>query len=93
MRTRDSALRKNSPLYGPERFTYLPESNSTSVPQASNSTTADTMLGTVPTSISGPANVVGRAHKNAMHHLAVEVSLRSTCMSLPATREDLAKHA
>src|SRR5206468_2869142 len=28
MRTRDSALRKNSPLYGPECFTYLPESNS-----------------------------------------------------------------
>jgi transposase len=27
MRTRDSALRKNSPFYGPERFTYLPESN------------------------------------------------------------------
>ncbi len=28
MRTRDSVLRKNSPLYGPDRFTYLPESNS-----------------------------------------------------------------
>ena len=28
MRTRDSALRKNNPLYGPERFTYLPENNS-----------------------------------------------------------------
>jgi transposase len=28
MRTRDSALRKNNPLYGPERFTYLPESSS-----------------------------------------------------------------
>jgi transposase len=27
MRTRDNALRKNNPLYGPERFTYLPESN------------------------------------------------------------------
>ena len=27
MRTRDSALRKNSPLYGPDRFTYLPESD------------------------------------------------------------------
>ena len=27
MRTRDSALRKNNPLYGPEHFTYLPESN------------------------------------------------------------------
>jgi transposase len=28
IRTRDSALRKNNPGYGPERFTYLPESNS-----------------------------------------------------------------
>ena len=28
MRTRDSARRKNNPGYGPERFTYLPESNS-----------------------------------------------------------------
>ena len=27
MRTRDNALRKNSPFYAPERFTYLPESN------------------------------------------------------------------
>jgi len=28
MRTRDSVRRKNSPYYGPERFTYQPESNS-----------------------------------------------------------------
>jgi transposase len=28
MRTRDSIHRKNSPSYGPERFTYLPENNS-----------------------------------------------------------------
>jgi len=28
MRTRDSALRKNNPGYGPERFTYMPTSNS-----------------------------------------------------------------
>lgn len=28
MRARDSALRKNSPLHGPDRFTFLPESNS-----------------------------------------------------------------
>src|SRR6202051_1549306 len=27
MRTRDSALRKNNPGYGPERFTYQPENN------------------------------------------------------------------
>jgi len=34
MRTRDSVLRKNNPLYGPERFTYLPESNSISPPHS-----------------------------------------------------------
>ncbi|HVI79341.1 MAG TPA: hypothetical protein VM715_14495, partial [Candidatus Acidoferrum sp.] len=28
MRTRDSIQRKNSPFFGPERFTYEPESNS-----------------------------------------------------------------
>jgi len=28
MRTRDNVLRKNNPGYGPERFIYLPESNS-----------------------------------------------------------------
>ena len=28
MRTRDSIRRKNSPLYGPEQFTYQPENNS-----------------------------------------------------------------
>jgi hypothetical protein len=28
LRTRESAKRKNSPFYGPERFTYQPESNS-----------------------------------------------------------------
>ena len=28
MRTRDSIHRKNSPFYGPEQFTYQPESNS-----------------------------------------------------------------
>lgn len=28
MRTRDSALRKNSPRFGPDRFTHLPESKS-----------------------------------------------------------------
>jgi hypothetical protein len=28
MRTRDSSVRRNSPLYGPDRFTFLPESNS-----------------------------------------------------------------
>src|SRR5437773_905695 len=34
MRTRDSVHRKKSPFYGPERFTYLPESNSYRCPAA-----------------------------------------------------------
>ncbi len=33
MRTRDSVHRNNSPFYGPERFTYLPESNSYRCPE------------------------------------------------------------
>ena len=33
MRTRDSIHRKNSPFYGPERFTYQPESNSYRCPE------------------------------------------------------------
>jgi transposase len=35
MRTRDSIHRKNSPFYGPERFTYQPESNSYRCPAKS----------------------------------------------------------
>src|SRR5947207_4106587 len=34
MRTRASALSKNNPFYGPERFTYLPESNSYLCPRS-----------------------------------------------------------
>ena len=36
MRTRDSIHRKNSPFFGPERFTYQPESNSYLAPQGNN---------------------------------------------------------
>jgi len=75
MRTRDSALRKNSPLYGPERFTYLPESNSYVCP-------AGQQLNY------GGHNARNRTHvlyrdpqtlwwvrtKSAMHHLTAEVS-------------------
>jgi hypothetical protein len=40
MRTRDNALRKNNPGYGPERFIYLPDSNSYRCPAGNNSTTS-----------------------------------------------------
>ena len=33
MRTRDSVLRKNSPLYGPQDFTHLPETNTYRCPE------------------------------------------------------------
>src|SRR2546429_9604539 len=54
----------------PSVFLIFPKATATSVPQGSNSTMVDTMLGTVPTSTSGPANVVGRARKkrNAPAH-------------------------
>jgi hypothetical protein len=73
MHTRENGPRKKSLLYGPERFTYLPESNSYLCPagqQLNYSTMADTTLGTVPTSTSEPANVVVGARKrhNAPAH-------------------------
>jgi hypothetical protein len=43
MRTRDSIHRKNSPFYGPERFTFQPESTSHRCPAGQNSTTAATI--------------------------------------------------
>jgi hypothetical protein len=36
MPTRDAVGRTRSPFYGPERFTYLPESNSYICPAVSN---------------------------------------------------------
>ena len=39
MRTRDSARRKKSPFYGPERFTYLPANNIYLCPAGNSSTT------------------------------------------------------
>jgi hypothetical protein len=38
MRTRDSALRKNSPLYGPERFLIFPKATAISVRLENSST-------------------------------------------------------
>ena len=84
MRTRDSALRKNSPFYGPERFTYLPESNSYRCP-------AGQLLNYVGLNVRNRtsclhrqrANVVEHVHKSRnapAGHLSI---LPSTCMSLP----------
>jgi hypothetical protein len=36
MRTQDNVRRKKSPFYGPERFTYVPESNRGITPMPAN---------------------------------------------------------
>ena len=55
--------RRGAACNGPaDSTTSSPKATAASVPPASSSTMKDAMLGTVPTSISGPANVVGRAH-------------------------------
>jgi transposase InsO family protein len=64
MRTRDSIHRKRSPFYGPERFTYEPETIAISVPQTSHSTMVVGSIGTAPTTTSGQANAVARARKD-----------------------------
>jgi hypothetical protein len=77
MRTRDSALRKNSPLYGPERFTYLPEKQQLPVPRRTT-----TQLRRTQTQCSEPYPCLHRdaqtlrwvRAKSAMHPLAVKVS-------------------
>src|SRR5213596_597057 len=51
MRTRDSTLRKTVRSTVPSVFLIFPKATATSVPQGSNSTMVDTMLGTVPTYI------------------------------------------
>ncbi len=63
MRTRDSIHRKNSPFYGPERFTYLPETNSYLCPAGQQLNYGGRRCGTEPMPTSGPANVVVRVRK------------------------------
>ena len=94
MRTRDSALRKNNPLYGPDRFTYLPESNSYLCPcwpttqlrrfecQESN-----------PCLHRKPQALRCVFAKGAMHHGPVQVSRHPHPRARPATRPRLSQHA
>jgi hypothetical protein len=74
MRTRDSIHRKNSPFYGPERFTYQPESNSYLCP-------AGQPLAIAPIPTSEPANVVVPARKGRSAQAQPSAVLPSTCMS------------
>jgi hypothetical protein len=64
MRTRDSIHRKNSPYYGPERFTYQPEHNRYICPAGQPLTMVVEFIGIAPTTTSEPASVVVRARRN-----------------------------
>src|SRR6266849_1491720 len=74
MRTRDSVHRKKSPFYGPEHFTYLPESNSYRCPAGSHSTTAVATRGTEPSVYRDPQTLWCVLAKNAMHQRSIPVS-------------------
>src|SRR5580658_447198 len=88
MRTRDSALRKNSPLYGPDRFTHLPESNSYLCPVGQQLNHGGQNARNRTASTSGPANTVGRARKKRNAQAHRRNILPSTCVSPPGnTRE------
>ena len=77
MRTRDSTLRKNSPLYGPERFSYLPESNSYLCPAAATQLWWTQCSEPYPRLHRDPQTLWGVRAKSAMHQLTVEVSCHS----------------
>ncbi len=74
MRTRDSALRKNSPLYGPERFTYLPESNSYLCPAGQQLNYGGHNARNRTRLYREPQTLWGVRTKSAMHQFTVEVS-------------------
>src|SRR5215831_19573339 len=60
MRTRDSIHRKNSPFFGPERFTYQPAHNRYICPAGQPSTMAVGYIGIAPSTTLAPANVAVR---------------------------------
>jgi len=60
MRTRDSIHRKNSPFFGPERFTYQPEHNRYICPAGQVLNYGGEFIGIVPSTTLEPANVAVR---------------------------------
>src|SRR6266849_420696 len=94
MRTRDSALRKNSGLYGPERFTYLPESNRYRCPAGGqlnyggHNTRNRTYV-----YIGTSKRCGGCAQKAQLHQFTAEVSCHPHARTGTATRQRPGKYA
>jgi hypothetical protein len=83
MRTRDKVRRKKSSFYGPERFTYLPESNSYRCPAGQPLNYGGRNARTVRMLISGRAQVVVRARKTRNAPAEHSAILPSTWRSPP----------
>jgi transposase len=81
MRTRDSALRKNNPGYGPERFTYQPESNTYRCPAGEQLNYVGLTFAIERMPTSAARNDAEHAHKK--HNARVDDTSISpfTCMS------------
>ena len=101
MRTRDSIHRKNSPFYGPERFTYQPESNSYRCPAGQQLNYGGRNVRNRTHAYIGSAQTLwGVCAKSAMHQRGVPSFLPSTWMSRPGnahaswpTRQSSRRHS
>src|SRR5437870_3808757 len=89
MRTRDSIHRKNSPFYGPERFTYQPESNSYRCPAGQQLNYGGrSMRNRTPMLTSGPANVAVRVRSKPNAPAECSAFLLSTWMNQPGNAHE-----
>jgi transposase len=92
MRTRDSALRKNNPLYGPDHFTYLPESNSYLCPAGQQLNFVGLNVRNRTHAYIGSRKRCGGCSQKAQHHGPVQVSCHPHPRTRPATRSRLSQH-
>src|SRR5271157_4131081 len=81
MRTRDSIHRKNSPFYGPERFTYQPESNSYLCPAGKQLTYVGVNLRNRTHTYIGTRKRCGACSQRPQCTTQPSAVLPSTCMS------------
>ena len=91
MRTRDSIHRKNSPFFGPERFTYQPESNSYRCPAGQQLNYGGAQHAEPHLCLQRDSQKVRWLWaQSPMHQRSVSLSCRRT---RPATRSGVGEHA
>jgi hypothetical protein len=88
MRTRDSARRKQSPFYGPERFTYQSESNSYRCPAGEQLNYVGLNVRNRAHATSAVPNVAGRPPKKHTARVVDTNISPFTCMNLRGNRRE-----